>query len=156
MQTIKRESKSALSDALAAAGVSIAAKLVRLPLSKPGKDIDWEDSAFHWECVLKYQGREMKQSYKMGCGNVKTRPGKSWEDHTVTVGAYEPSAADVVSSLVLDGSACDETFEDWCSNFGSDTDSRKALETYLACQEGGKKIRRLLGADFDKFAQLEH
>lgn len=51
-----------------------------------------------------------------------------------------PNCADVVHSIYVDSSACHESFDDWCSNFGYDTDSRKALETYLACQESGKAM----------------
>lgn len=35
-----------------------------------------------------------------------------------------------------------DTLEDFCDNFGYDTDSRKALEIYLACQELSSKITR--------------
>lgn len=35
-----------------------------------------------------------------------------------------------------------ESFEDWCWNFGYDTDSRKALDTYLQCQKNSDGFRR--------------
>lgn len=41
-----------------------------------------------------------------------------------------------------------ETFGDWCSSYGYDTDSRKALDTYLACQESEERSRRFFGADW--------
>ena len=44
--------------------------------------------------------------------------------------------------LIVDSEACSETFESWCSNFGYDTDSRKAMDTYLACQKNGEKLRK--------------
>lgn len=56
-----------------------------------------------------------------------------------------PCASDVLYSLVMDSSAENESFEYWCSNYGFDTDSRKALDTYLQCQSNGKKIRTILG-----------
>jgi hypothetical protein len=34
-----------------------------------------------------------------------------------------------------------QTFDDWCSNYGYDTDSRKALQIYMDCQEIAKKLR---------------
>lgn len=38
------------------------------------------------------------------------------------------------------------TFEDHCAELGYDTDSRKALEGYLVCQEIDGKLRRLFGS----------
>lgn len=61
--------------------------------------------------------------------------------------AVAPTAASVLHSLFLDASAGAETFEDFCSNFGYDTDSRKALDTYLACQENGVKLRKIFNGD---------
>lgn len=58
-----------------------------------------------------------------------------------------PDVLDVLYSLVLDSSAADETFEDWCANYGYDTDSRKAEATYRACVDYGIRLRRILGAD---------
>lgn len=54
-----------------------------------------------------------------------------------------PASAGVIWSLLLDSSASNESFDDWCANYGYDTDSRKALETYLACQQNGTKLRKV-------------
>lgn len=59
------------------------------------------------------------------------------------------SAASVCSSLVMDTRAGEETFSDFCSNFGYDEDSRKAFEIYMACQKCGQEFRKLVGADFE-------
>lgn len=56
-----------------------------------------------------------------------------------------PTAASVIWSLMLDSSACNESFGDWCSNYGYDEDSRKALELYLECQAVGQKLGFLSG-----------
>lgn len=56
-----------------------------------------------------------------------------------------PSCADVLYCLLLDANAMDETFEEWCANVGFDTDSRKALETYLECQTSGIRLRKAIG-----------
>lgn len=56
-----------------------------------------------------------------------------------------PSRAEVMSSILLDASAIDDTFEDWCSNFGADTDSRKAKAMYDACVDTGIRLRRMIG-----------
>jgi hypothetical protein len=54
-----------------------------------------------------------------------------------------PDIDSVIYSLVMDYMAGQDTFKDFCSDFGYDTDSRKALETYLACQGNGLKLIRL-------------
>ena len=36
-----------------------------------------------------------------------------------------------------------ETFEDFCDEFGYDTDSRTALEIYLECQKQSQNLRRI-------------
>lgn len=52
-----------------------------------------------------------------------------------------PHPADLLYSLTRDAEACDMSFGTWCNEFGCDTDSRKALETYEACQRDGDKLR---------------
>jgi hypothetical protein len=50
-----------------------------------------------------------------------------------------PNVASMLHSLISDSSACNESFSSWCDNFGYDSDSRKALSIYEACQENGDK-----------------
>lgn len=51
-------------------------------------------------------------------------------------GTHQPRPYDVITCLTKNDP---ETFEDFCSNFGYDTDSRKALKTYRAvCKEWEK------------------
>lgn len=54
-----------------------------------------------------------------------------------------PASAGVIWSLLLDSSAANNSFDEWCDDYGYDTDSRKALETYLACQQNGTKLRKV-------------
>lgn len=60
-------------------------------------------------------------------GEVKT--------HNELIGAFE--------CLFMDATTDD--FEDWCSNCGYDTDSRKALSIYRKCQKQTTKLEKLLG-----------
>lgn len=54
-----------------------------------------------------------------------------------------PDAADVLHSLLLDASVTYATcFEDWASEYGYDTDSRKAEDIYNAC--------KLIARDFNR------
>lgn len=69
---------------------------------------------------------------------------------------HVPKIRDVIDCLVSDANSGAETFPEFCSNMGYDTDSRSALETYLACQQGGEKLRRALGAKYqDLVKELE-
>ena len=45
----------------------------------------------------------------------------------------------------IDSEAVDESFSDWCDNFGYTTDSSKARSTYKACQRNGERLIKLIG-----------
>ena len=64
-----------------------------------------------------------------------------------------PTAVMVLSYLISDAYCGQGSFEGFCSDFGCDTDSRKAIETYLACQENGMQVKRLLGNLYDTFIE---
>lgn len=66
------------------------------------------------------------------------------DDFTYTVA---PTQANVLYCLLADANCGDDTFDDFCSNLGYDTDSRKALETYLACQETNTKLNKFFSRE---------
>ena len=51
------------------------------------------------------------------------------------------SADDFFYSLLSDMRAGEVIFDDFCSDFGYDSDSRKAFTIYEACQQNAKKLR---------------
>ncbi len=104
--------------------IEYAAKCTRLAVTE--KSEDWQDTADKWIITI---GKEVFDYYT-GTGHRKG--GKP----------QKPELSSILYSLVTDASACDESFDDWCSNFGYDTDSRKALETYLSCQESVSKLHK--------------
>jgi hypothetical protein len=61
---------------------------------------------------------------------------------------------DVLYSLVLDASAWRMTFDEWCSEYGFDTDSRKAHASYMQCSDIGLRLVRMVGGA-ENFAKLE-
>lgn len=61
--------------------------------------------------------------------------------------AVTPTQASVLYCLLSDAQCGDDTFDDFCSNLGYDTDSRKALETYLACQETNTKLNKFFSRE---------
>lgn len=60
--------------------------------------------------------------------------------------------SEIVYCTLLDNT--EENFHDWCSNFGYDTDSRKALAIYLECQENYVRLRKALGQGFSEAREL--
>jgi hypothetical protein len=58
-----------------------------------------------------------------------------------------PESVDVIQSLL--SSATEESFDEWCGDYGSDTDSRKALATWETCREIERVMRRVFGAYFE-------
>ena len=57
----------------------------------------------------------------------------------------------MLHSVVMDSSADNEPFGDWCSNLGYEEDSRKALEIYLLCQTQSQMFRKA----FDHAERIE-
>lgn len=58
-----------------------------------------------------------------------------------------PKVADVLHSLIMDASAADENFYDWCANYGYSDDSIKAMNTYKACLEIAVALRKHFSPD---------
>jgi hypothetical protein len=111
-----------------------------------------------WMVQLTRNGVTVETEYHMGCGHrvmgqgrwAKRVPSAAFAKLTNDlVNALKqsrptrPTLSDVLWSLSMDGEAGNELFENWCDNFGYDTDSRKALATYEACQQSGIKLRKL-------------
>ena len=58
-----------------------------------------------------------------------------------------PDCASVLDCLASDAASYDQSrdFDEWASDFGYDTDSRKAEKTYRVCGEQSKELRHFLG-----------
>jgi hypothetical protein len=96
----------------------------------------WQQEAHPYTVKLKYDGRQMTIPFFMG--------------QALT---HEPTDKDVLPCLLSDYSVVDESFEDFCANFGYDEDSRKAEKIYKQCVKNGKKLERLFGPDLNKIAE---
>lgn len=95
----------------------------------------------NFECCLTRVGRgnstEMVVYYSQGSAHMKP-----------------PTLAAVLDCLASDASGVEEAkaFEEWASEYGYDTDSRGAEQTYNICKAQAKALKDLLG---DKaYAQL--
>jgi hypothetical protein len=49
--------------------------------------------------------------------------------------------------FLSDATAAENSFEDFCNEFGYDTDSRNAEKTYRACVKANSKAIRLFGSE---------
>ena len=56
----------------------------------------------------------------------------------------EPTTEDVLDCLALDASGAD-SFEDWCAEYGYDTDSRKAEHIYNTVRKQTEELASFLG-----------
>lgn len=132
------------------------------------KSPEWDWPHFEWLVTLTRGDVTIRTPFKQGAGNAKTMPRHykretslndsqrlaSWL-HEVKARVV-PSAAAVVSTLIASSSGSDQTFHDWCSDFGYSEDSRKALDTYLGCQTELVSLRRLLGKHFNAVCEAAH
>lgn len=50
-----------------------------------------------------------------------------------------PEVCGIINSLNIDSQAVDESFPNWCDNYGYDSDSIKALNVYTQCCDNAKK-----------------
>jgi hypothetical protein len=96
-----------------------------------------DDSATmdHWRVTLRRPGKKMTVYFSMGSGHN----GKA------------PEAADVLDCLASDASSVDNArdFADWASDYGYDTDSRKAHKTYTVCKRQAERLKKFLGESYD-------
>lgn len=98
---------------------------------------DWMRNANLWAVTLKRGRKRMTVSF--------------WTDSA----AHKPTVADVLSSLCSDSSAYLMSFEEWCSELGFNTDSRRALETYRDCAKTGYRLQRFLGDLLRQFCDAQ-
>lgn len=79
-----------------------------------------------WKVTLRHNGKRMAFPYYGGGA------------------ASDPVASDVVESLSLDSYALEVSFDEWCADYGYDTDSRNAERTYRACRKLGERFRKFV------------
>lgn len=78
----------------------------------------------------------------------RTNYGRRYLAHLETLREpVAPHPADVLYSVILDSSACESSFAEWCRDYGYSDDSIKARDTYDACQRNTEKLRHILTRD---------
>jgi hypothetical protein len=135
-----RTIEGAVEAALSTASVKFEVRLVGAT-----KRDDWECDA--WRVIFSKPGGPVAEfDYFTGIGHRKApREKAQWEKENAK--PVKPHAASVLHSLVSDAGALDSCFADWCADFGYSDDSLKALDTYRACCDNGKKLQSIFGRD---------
>lgn len=149
----------------------------------PETDKLFQQGIHKWLVKLSYNGQSFQTEYAQGIGTATApREGhsyviytsgavapKDWRtNHCVDAtnfraqwyknerSAARPKISDVLDCLLSDCSAGSESFEDFCSNFGYDTDSRKAHETWQICKNTFIALHVLFGNDLQLIEGKQH
>lgn len=122
-------------------GSNHVADLHAFATERPRKVTDCMERGSFWTVNLIRDGHLPTMTVDYGMGTAHRAP---------------PTCDDVLASLCSDAAGYDgaRTFEDWCSEYGYDTDSRKAEAIYRAVGEQAKALRYLLGADYERIVAL--
>lgn len=144
-----------------------------VPTKQPADKV--KNPQLHWEITLSKGPQTMTLPYHEGCAHVmgyqqyhKTPYEKRLHDEMIReacetgvtntdwakeryyfkhkVKQPEPKLADVLYCLVTDANVLNSGgFEAWASNYGYDTDSRKAEQTYRQCIDQSLQFKNLIG-----------
>jgi hypothetical protein len=79
---------------------------------------------------------------------IDTEGARAFWEHAAKIAKLRPDLADVLGCLLLDGECYRnaESFDEFCSNFGYDNDSRNAERIYNECMETGRKFARFVSS----------
>ena len=166
MSLTTTEARAAIDVLLAREGITMTAAFVPQSLSRHSAE---KDRTLNWRITFSNAASKASFAidYSQGIGHIPAMLGKSYpmerqanEYQASQEGRYQvranasyqtkplppPTAADLLHCLVLDASCAENTFEEWCSELGYDTDSRKAEEIYNQCRKQTRDAMRVLGS----------
>ena len=88
----------------------------------------------HWRCTIRNKsGKRIWLIFSMGFAH----------------NGKQPRLAEVLDCMASDAIDGYSTFETWARDLGMDTDSRKAERTFKACIDQTKRLKKIMGGDFD-------
>jgi hypothetical protein len=97
-------------------------------------------TADHWLCTIRMGRRRLTVPFSQGMGH----------------NGAEPIVADVMGCLAGDALFIADTFEEWASDPGYATDSRRAEQTYQACKRTRARLIRFFGQSmFESFMNCQ-
>ena len=106
---------------------------IRMTAERVDSNPNMDDSANmdHWKCLFRAGNSRMTVYFSMGYGHH----------------GAEPEADEVLDCLASDASGIENarSFEDWCGDYGYDSDSRKAEKIFNTCEHQAKRLRQFLG-----------
>ena len=115
-------------------------------------DSNWPH--YLWEIQI---GKE-RFEYKTGLGHATAYRDKNYKankkpehglaNSNLQVWLHVPQKDHVMHTLFSDSRAADQSFDDFCSDYGYSNDSLKALDIYRACAEIRQKLRRALDKEY--------
>lgn len=98
----------------------------------------WEHDKWSFTFTRTDVKKSINFDYHTGVGHrIKSKLSKEYS-------AVKPGPAGIIYSVIMGGNACHQSFADWCAALGYDTDSRKALAMYEACQQEYNKLQSML------------
>ena len=128
---METETAKTMTEFLEEARITMSAKWAD---SNPNMDPDSARQMDHWRCIFRMGNKQLTVSFSQGFGHN----GKA------------PKAKDVLDCLGSDAASYENArgdFEQWASEFGYDTDSRKAEKTFKAVEKQSFKLKTFLGED---------
>lgn len=121
----------------------------------------WAVAGATFNDVRKIKDNVRSYYYDFDRKRIMTHYGKitAWESDLAAqvLEAAPPTAEEVLDALLMEASALDyDTFEDWASDYGYDTDSIKARDTFHFIRRQSKNLIKLLGREnFRKAMEME-
>lgn len=103
---------------------------IKIDYADSNKNVpDWKD-ANHYKITLKKGNKTLSTYFSQGYGITE-----------------EPTTEDVLNALASDSSGIENarSFEDWASEYGFDTNSRKAERIFHICEKQADKLKNFLG-----------
>jgi hypothetical protein len=68
----------------------------------------------------------------------------------------DPSAYDVLACISGDSYCADQSFAEWCGDYGEDVDSIRALQTFRRCSAFAKRLRAFFTeAELEQLSEIQ-
>mgnify|MGYP000858780928 CR=1 FL=1 len=115
---------------------------------------EWKAATIHTESAMKRDGwRRCRNTRELPYGHRSLH-----DERWYWFRPIPPSAYSVLGCLCFDARMVDagQSFEEWCSELGYDTDSRKTKRSFHECQQTALKLRGFLGDQYDRMLYAEY
>ena len=101
----------------------------------------------------KHFAEDKESRYIFNCTLSRNRKRYTFNfGQSIAAGSVEPTMYDILTCLTKYNP---ETFEDFCSEYGYNTDSIKALKTYKAVQREFNGVNRLFSDVLDQLQEIQ-